>query len=165
MKLLAVGWFLFLVFRSIPNYGIGQVPSPTPTISKEDAITSAENNLGGTHNDKEPSLEYYVQPSGDLALTYVVEIQTPDGEHWFEAFVDASNGSVLAANDFVASASYLAVDPTAQDITKGYNTYTDPADTFSSPNGWHQVGSTTSTDTSGNLSPRVITYRIILMPL
>ncbi|PVG04499.1 putative extracellular elastinolytic metallo proteinase precursor [Serendipita vermifera] len=134
----------------------GQVASPTPAITKEAAITAAENKLGGAHNDKVPSLEYYVKPDGNLALTYVVEVLTPDGNHWFEAFVDASNGNVLASNDFVADASYVAVDPTVQDVTQGYNTYVDPADTGASPNGWHTVGSTTSTDTSGN---NVISYK------
>lgn len=96
-------------------------------------------------------MEYYVQPSGTLALSWVVEVQTADGNHWFEAFVDASNGNLLGSNDFVADASYVAVDPTVQDVTEGYTTFTNPADTFSSPNGWHTIGSTTSTDTSGML--------------
>ncbi|CAG7847124.1 Extracellular metalloproteinase MEP; AltName: Full=Elastinolytic metalloproteinase MEP; AltName: Full=Fungalysin MEP; Flags: Precursor [Serendipita indica DSM 11827] len=132
------------------------VAPPTPTISKEQAITSAERKLHGKHNDKAPTLEYYVKQDGSLALTYVVEVQTADGNHWYEAFVDASNAQIVATNDFVAGASYVAVDPQVQDITKGYNTYTNPADTVASPNGWHQVGSTVSTDTSGN---NVISYK------
>lgn len=64
-----------------------------------------------------------------------MEVQTDDGNHWYEAFVDASNGSLVASNDFVAQASYLAVDPQVQDLTQGYNTYTDPADKVASPNG------------------------------
>ena len=84
-----------------------------------------------------------------MALTYVVEVQTADGNHWYEAFVDAASGDIRGSNDFVAGASYIAVDPTVQDVTKGYKTFTNPADTGSSPNGWHTVGSTTSTDTSG----------------
>ncbi|KAG8831426.1 hypothetical protein FRC17_003162, partial [Serendipita sp. 399] len=128
----------------------------TPAITKEAAITSAERRLRGAHNGKVPTLEYYVQPSGDLTLTWVVEVQTRDGNHWFEAFVDASNGNVVASNDFVSSASYLAVDPQVQDVTKGYLVATNPADTAASPNGWHTVGGTTTTDTSGN---NVISYK------
>lgn len=124
---------------------------PTPAITKEEAIVFAQNSLSGHYNGKAPSLEYYVQPSGALALTWVVEIQTDDGNHWFESFIDASSGNVLAANDFVASASYQAVDPRVQDVTQGYEIFTDPADTYSSPNGWHTIGSTSTTDTSGML--------------
>ena len=132
------------------------VASPTPTISKEQAITAAEKKLNGKRNAKVPTLEYYVKQDGSLALTYVVEIQTADGNHWYEAFVDASNSDITSTNDFVADASYWAVDPQVQDVTKGYNNYADPADTGASPNGWHTVGSTTSTDTSGN---NVVSYK------
>ncbi|KAG8811816.1 hypothetical protein FRC19_003575, partial [Serendipita sp. 401] len=72
----------------------------TPAITKESAISFAERKLGGSHNGKVPTLEYYIQSNGDLALTWVVEVQTRDGSHWYEAFVDASNGNVIASNDF-----------------------------------------------------------------
>ncbi|CCA66744.1 probable extracellular elastinolytic metalloproteinase precursor [Serendipita indica DSM 11827] len=133
-----------------------QVASPTPRLSKEQAITAAEKKLNGKSNKKVPTLEYVVKSDGSLVLTWVVEVQTADGNHWFEAFVDASNGDIASTNDFVADASYWAVDPQVQDVTKGYNNYVDPADTGASPNGWHTVGSTTSTDTSGN---NVVSYK------
>jgi extracellular elastinolytic metalloproteinase len=128
------------------------VAAPTPVLSKEDAIARAEQKLGGTHNNKVPTLEYYALPNGDMALTYVVEVQTASGDHWYEAFVDSTTGEIRGSNDFVAGASYNAVDPTVQDVTKGYKNFVDPADTGSSPNGWHTVGTTTSTDTSGEYS-------------
>jgi extracellular elastinolytic metalloproteinase len=84
-----------------------------------------------------------------MALTYVVEVQTASGDHWYEAFVDATSGEIRGSNDFVAAASYNAVDPTVQDVTKGYKNFVDPVDTDASPNGWHTVGTTISTDTSG----------------
>lgn len=133
-----------------------QIAPPTPSISKEAAITSAEQSLQGKHNGWPPSLEYYVQPSGNLALSYVVEVLTADGDHWYEAFVNALDGTVLGTNDFVAGDSYRAVDPRVNDITKGYKLFENPADVFSSPNGWHTLNGTASTDTSGN---NVITYK------
>ncbi|KIM34310.1 hypothetical protein M408DRAFT_93800 [Serendipita vermifera MAFF 305830] len=134
----------------------GQVASPTPALSKEEAIRIAQEKLSGTHSGKAPTLEYYVLSNGNMALTYVVEVQTADGNHWYEAFVDAATGDIRGSNDFVADAAYLAVDPVVQDVTKGYKTFTNPADTLASPNGWHTIGSTTSTDTSGN---NVISYK------
>lgn len=154
---------IFCSILSILNLFLGQVASPTPALGKEDAIRIAQEKLGGTHNDKVPTLEYYVLSNGNMALTYVVEVQTADGNHWYEAFVDAATGDIRGSNDFVAGASYIAVDPTAQDVTKGYKTFTDPADTAASPKGWHTIGTTVSTDTSGELrvtlSPFILTYR------
>ncbi|KAG8771054.1 hypothetical protein FRC15_003655, partial [Serendipita sp. 397] len=123
----------------------------TPAITKESAISSAEHKLGGSHNGKVPTLEYYIQSSGNLALTWVVEVQTRDGSHWYEAFVDASNGNVIASNDFVANSSYLVVDPNKQDVTQGLITAVNPYDGAASPRRWHGVGTDeTTTDTSGN---------------
>jgi Peptidase propeptide and YPEB domain len=149
-----------------------QVAAPTPVLSKEDAIASAEQQLGGTPNNKVPTLEYYSLPNGDMVLTYVVEVQTASGDHWYEAFVDATTGEIRGANDFVAAASYNAVDPTVSDVTKGYKNFVDPADIGPSPKGWHTGGWRTSTDTSGeygctvraldihDLDPRQQCYRL-----
>ncbi|CAG7847122.1 Extracellular metalloproteinase 2; AltName: Full=Elastinolytic metalloproteinase MEP2; AltName: Full=Fungalysin MEP2; Flags: Precursor [Serendipita indica DSM 11827] len=127
-----------------------QVAPAEPAIAKEAAISAAEQKLGGKHNGREPSLEYYIQSDGNMALTWVVQVQTSGGDHWYEAFVDASNSNVIATNDFVAGASYNAVDPTVQDVTQGYSTHKDPSDKTSSPNGWHVLGTKTTDDTSGN---------------
>jgi extracellular elastinolytic metalloproteinase len=138
---------------------LAKVASATPALSKEDAIASAEQKLGGTRTKKDPTLEYYVLPSGDLALTYVVEVQTASGGHWYEAFVDATTGEIRGANDFVAAASYNAVDPTVSDVTKGYKNFVDPADIGLSPKGWHASGWSTSTDTSGECRFMAIAYQ------
>ncbi|KAG8797781.1 hypothetical protein FRC18_008867, partial [Serendipita sp. 400] len=123
----------------------------TPAITKESAISFAERKLGGSHNGKVPTLEYYIQSSGDLALTWAVEVQTHNDPHWYEAFVDASNGNVIASNDFVAGSSYLVVDPTKKDVTQGLITAVNPHDGVASPRRWHGVGTNeTTTDTSGN---------------
>ncbi|KAG8817224.1 hypothetical protein FRC17_011320 [Serendipita sp. 399] len=133
---------------------IASATATTPTLSKEAAVTFAEQKLNGSHNGREPTLEYYTKQDGSLALTWVVQVQTQEGDHWFEAFVDASgaNGDLVAANDFVAGATYKAVDPRYQDVSQAgaYTTFEDPEDSVASPQGWHKVGSQTTTDTSGN---------------
>ncbi|KAG8826207.1 hypothetical protein FRC18_010116 [Serendipita sp. 400] len=128
-----------------------QAASSTPTLTKEAAITAAEQKLGGTHTSREPTLEYYTKQDGSLALTWVVQVQTPAGDHWYEAFVDASNtnGDLVATNDFVHGATYKAVDPQFQDVSQSgaYKSFTDPEDKVASPQGWHKSG---TADTSGN---------------
>ncbi|KAG8806363.1 hypothetical protein FRC18_006121 [Serendipita sp. 400] len=132
-----------------------RIASPTPSITQEEAIRHAEETLQATHNDHKPTLSYYVEPSGDLALVYVIQVVTPNEDHFYEAFVDVETGEVIAFNDFVSHVAYKAVSPTAQAVNEDYRVFFDPADTFSSPNGWHTVGGVTSSDTSGN---NVISY-------
>ncbi|KAG8762451.1 hypothetical protein FRC15_008501, partial [Serendipita sp. 397] len=135
--------------------GTTHIASSTPSITVEEAVEYAEVTLQGSHNDHPPTLAYYAEPSGDLALTWVVQVITPNEEHFYEAFVNAETGDVIAFNDFVSHAAYKAVSPTAQDLREDYRVFSDPADLFSSPNGWHTVGGVTSNDTSGN---NVISY-------
>jgi extracellular elastinolytic metalloproteinase len=46
---------------------------------------------------------------------------------------------------------YRVTPFTSQDLTDtGFTTVTDPFDKVSSPNGWHQYNTTTTTSTSGN---------------
>jgi extracellular elastinolytic metalloproteinase len=134
-----------------------QVATPTPSLSKENAIASAEQKLGGTHNNKVPTLEYYALPNGDMVLTYVVEVQTASGDHTYEAFVDATTGEIRGSHDFVSNASYIAVDPTDPDIIKGSKNFIDPADTKSSPKGWHTIGRKTSS-TKQSAARQVFSY-------
>ena len=66
----------------------------------------AEDTLEGTHiNDIEPKLEYLAQPDGSVALAHVIQVKNKEEGAWFEAFVDAHDGTLLAINDFVAHAS------------------------------------------------------------
>lgn len=81
------------------------MPSTTPSIALEDAITKAENTLFGKFNEHPPTLEFVVKKDGSLALTHVVQIQNDETGAWFEAFVDAHSGEVIQLTDFVAKAT------------------------------------------------------------
>ena len=82
---------------------LGRVASTTPRISLADAISSAEARLGATYNDQAPTVEFYAKDNGDVALTHVIQLESED--HWYEAYVDAQSGELVAANDFVNQAS------------------------------------------------------------
>ncbi|CEL56171.1 hypothetical protein RSOLAG1IB_11860 [Rhizoctonia solani AG-1 IB] len=58
--------------------------------------------------------------------------------------------------DFTAKASCRVIPFTSQDPSDGFEVITDPHDPISSPNGWHQYGTTSTTTTSGN---NVISYK------
>ncbi|KAG8689379.1 hypothetical protein FRC11_002881 [Ceratobasidium sp. 423] len=126
------------------------VAATTPKLTKEDAIAKAEASLGGKYNNWPTSLEYFAKDSDHVVLTHVVQVQNDQTQEWYEAFVDANSGEVVNVVSFVADASYRVVPFTSQSPTDGFRTVTNPHDTISSPNGWHQYGTTTTAVTSGN---------------
>ncbi|KAI0266683.1 Fungalysin metallopeptidase-domain-containing protein [Gloeopeniophorella convolvens] len=124
--------------------------SSDPTVSLDDAITTAERALGGSFNGHPATLEFLAQPDGSAALTHVVQIQNETTGAWFEAFVDAHTNELLSVTDFVARASYRVLSINKEYPTQGFQVLTDPQDLSASPNGWHSDGKTTTTTTAGN---------------
>ncbi|KAH8991257.1 Fungalysin metallopeptidase-domain-containing protein [Lactarius akahatsu] len=127
-----------------------------PSVSIDDAITTAERTLAGTHDGHPPKLEFVVKPSGFAALTRVIQIHNKTAGTWYEAFVDAHDNKVISVTDFVAKASYLVIPFSAEDVnTKGFSNTVDPQNLNASPNGWHQEFTNTTNTTDGN---NVIAY-------
>ncbi|KAI0646696.1 Fungalysin metallopeptidase-domain-containing protein [Trametes meyenii] len=130
-----------------------------PSVAVADAIAAAEQKLGGAHdaeNFPAPTLEYFAKDDGSVALTHVFQVRNEEAGTWYEAFVDAHSGELVSVTDFVSKASYLVLPIWKEYPTDGFQTLTDPQNTASSPQGWHNDGSTTSTDTSGN---NVVAYK------
>ncbi|KAI0739678.1 Fungalysin metallopeptidase-domain-containing protein [Daedaleopsis nitida] len=126
------------------------VPSITPSLSLEDAISKAEGALSGKFNEHPPTLEFVAKKDGSLALTHVVQIQNDETGAWFEAFVDAHSGEVVQLTDFVAKATYRVLPITKEILTEGFENLIDPQNPAASPDGWHSDGTTTTTTTAGN---------------
>ncbi len=84
---------------------IAKIASSQPTISVGDAITKAEELIGGKHNDHPPSLEFLALPDGSAVLTHAIQIQDQDTGAWVEAFIDAHTGQLHSITDFVAKFS------------------------------------------------------------
>ncbi|KAH9029325.1 Fungalysin metallopeptidase-domain-containing protein [Lactarius deliciosus] len=121
-----------------------------PSISVEDATTTAEKALKGTYNGHKTTLEFVVQPNGYAALSHVIQIQNDTAGTWYEAFIDAHSNTLLSVTDFVARASYRVLPIHEEDPTQGFQTIIDPQDKSASPNGWHQEFSTATNLTAGN---------------
>jgi extracellular elastinolytic metalloproteinase len=126
------------------------VPSTTPTVSLEDAISKAETLLNGKFNEWPATLEFVAKQDGTLSLTHVVQIQNDKTGAWFEAFVDAHSGELVHVTDFVTKATYRVLPVTKETLTEGFQVLTDPQDLTASPDGWHSDGTTTTTTTAGN---------------
>ncbi|KAG8700995.1 hypothetical protein FRC08_004337 [Ceratobasidium sp. 394] len=121
------------------------VAPATPKLTKDQAVAKAEAAAGAKYNNWPTSLEYFAKDTDHVVLTHVVQVQNDSTGEWYAAYVDAASGEVVNLVSFVADASYHVVPFVKQDITESYNTVNNPADTTSSPNGWH-----TGTDTAGN---------------
>ena len=80
-----------------------RVASNKPKVDLAAAISTAESRLGAIHNGHPTSVEYFAKDDGDVVLTHVVQLEAEG--HWYEAFVDAESGELVAANDFVNDAS------------------------------------------------------------
>ncbi|KAJ3564164.1 hypothetical protein NP233_g8473 [Leucocoprinus birnbaumii] len=132
------------------------IASSTPSISVQDATSTAEAALDGTYNSHPTSIQYIAKEDGTLILTHAMQIQNEAKGTWYEAFVDAHSGELVHLTDFVAKASYLVLPIQKQILTQGFETLTDPFDSFSSPLGWHSDGTTNYSTTTGN---NVIAYK------
>ncbi|KAI0824948.1 Fungalysin metallopeptidase-domain-containing protein [Trametes gibbosa] len=125
----------------------------TPSVQVEDAISSAEKLLSGTHdaeNFPSPTLEWFAKEDGSITLTHVFQVRNEDAGTWYEAFVDAHTGDLVSVTDFVNKASYLVLPIWKETQDQGFQTLVDPQDTTASPQGWHSDGTTTTTTTAGN---------------
>ncbi|KAG8698934.1 hypothetical protein FRC09_006934 [Ceratobasidium sp. 395] len=127
------------------------VAPATPKITKEAAIAKAEAATGAKYNNWPTSLEYFAKDTDHVVLTHVVQVQNEKTGEWYAMYVDATSGDVVNLVSFVADASYHVVPFEKQDTREDYRTVTNPADTTSSPSGWH-----TGTTTAGN---NVISYK------
>ncbi|QRV93481.1 extracellular metalloproteinase MEP [Ceratobasidium sp. AG-Ba] len=125
-------------------------------LSLDDAISSAEKATGATFNKWSPKREYVVKDTGDAVLVHAIQVQNNKTGEWYEVSVNGANGEITQIVNFVSDASYHVVPFAMQDPTKGYSIQTDPADKTASPNGWHAIGTTTTSETSGN---NVIAYK------
>jgi extracellular elastinolytic metalloproteinase len=98
-------------------------------------------------------LHYLATPTG-LKLAWNMALRTPDGDHWYNASVDASNGALVTATDWVEHASYNVFPLPTEAPNDGQRTIlTDPNDLTASPFGWHDTNGVVGpefTDTRGN---------------
>ncbi|MCH2128221.1 MAG: M36 family metallopeptidase [Pirellulaceae bacterium] len=114
--------------------------------------------LSASHLSLEPipaQLFYVPQPDGQVELAWQLEVQTPDGQHWYDAGVSATTGEILYLSDRGHHASYHVYPLPLSDPDDGSRAVvTDAHDPTASPLGWHDTnlspGVGEFTDTRGN---------------
>jgi extracellular elastinolytic metalloproteinase len=160
----------------VPNIA-GAAKSAAPALGAEQAVASAAANLnvdllapprvtsvltGGPERRtlvEAPALSRSIIDSQlmwvpvnatQVALAWRFQIETLDGNHYFDYTVDASTGSVWTRIDWTASDSYRAYQEPVESANHstppqpadGRALMLDPAGTLASPLGWHNDGTT-----------------------
>ncbi len=85
--------------------------------------------------------------AGEARLVWNFQIETLDGENWFDFTIDAASGKVWTRFDWIADASYrvypIPVESpnhtTPLPPADGRTLVADPQDTMASPFGWHDT--------------------------
>ena len=99
-------------------------------------------------------LQYVPTADGSAALSWGMEIQTLDSQHWYDLSVDVSTGRIVALVDWTSEADYHVVPiPNESPQDGGFNIISNPADPVASPFGWHDTNGVAGpefTDTRGN---------------
>lgn len=87
-------------------------------------------------------------------LAWQLDIRTPDQSAWYRLWVDADTGDVLGKGNMIASDTYEVFPLPLENPDEGSReVLIDPAETFASPFGWHDINGTPGaefTDTRGN---------------
>ena len=120
----------------------------TPEVTLDNVVPNLEDLLEAKLYDTPSSLEYLVRPDNSAALTHVAQFRNPETGAWVEAFVCAHSGKLLSITDFVAHASYNVVPIDKQGLPDAVVTLDNPADSTSSPLGWHDDGQNKTTVTA-----------------
>ncbi|KAI3619347.1 putative extracellular elastinolytic metalloproteinase precursor [Moniliophthora roreri] len=114
-----------------------------PTVKPFDAISTAEVALRGTYAGVEPTLRYLARSDGSAALVHTVHIQNKRAGTSYAAYVDAHNGEILSAVDFVSHARFTALPIQKATLNDGLEIINNPENPVASRKGWTNGVSTT----------------------
>ena len=85
-------------------------------------------------------LHYVPAPDGKVELAWDYILRTPDGQHWYDASVDSSMGSLVELHDWVDHATYNVYPRPVENPDDGSRSVlTDPYDPAASPYGWQTI--------------------------
>ena len=100
---------------------IDSITSDAASVDQGGAIKSAEASLNATYDKFPPKLEYVITQEGAAALTWTIQVRNDD--HWYAASVDAHTSQVVNVVDYVAEASYRALNINKQVRVKDWTHY------------------------------------------
>ncbi|MEE8523859.1 MAG: M36 family metallopeptidase [Thermoanaerobaculia bacterium] len=98
---------------------------------------------GVSLSDVETRLYWLPVGARDVRLVWNLQVETPDGRHWYDINVDADSGDVWTRFDWITSGTYRVVkepDESPLHGTMGRQLVIDPENATASPSGWFTGG-------------------------
>ena len=159
------GQVINLTNRFVPDIA-NKIESRSPQLPATDAIAAAGRQLGLTARGRPSTLErakgvtresryrwdglsldpipaklaFYALDSGRVRLAWEIVLRTPDQQHWWNVWVDAEDGRLLAKTDWIDRDTYRVLALPLESPSDGRRTLQrDPADALASPFGWHDT--------------------------
>ncbi|KAH6901886.1 metalloprotease [Coprinopsis sp. MPI-PUGE-AT-0042] len=124
--------------------------SSRPSVDLEPHLSSVEEQLDAKSLGKPTRLEYVAKGDGSLSLAHVIQVGNESTGQFLEAFVDASNGELVAATNLASHLTYRALPFNKQQFPDGVELIVNPEDLVSSPQGWTHLSGLNTSSTSGN---------------
>ena len=159
------GQVINLTNRFVPDIA-NKVDTRSPRLSAGQAIAAAARQLGLSARGRPAALEqakgvtrearyradglsldpiptklaFYALDSGRVRLTWELVLRTPDQQHWWNVWVDAEDGRLLAKADWIDRDTYRVLAIPLESPSDGRRTLqSNPADALASPFGWHDT--------------------------
>lgn len=136
-------------------YGL-KLTAPAQRITEYDGLSRATTLVapGLSLDDVTARLQYVYHPETGVELAWSLVIRTPDGEHWYDSKIDATDGRLLHESDWIDHATYNVLPVPVEAPNDGARALVvDPQDAVASPYGWHDTNGVAGgeyTDTRGN---------------
>jgi extracellular elastinolytic metalloproteinase len=140
---------------------LGYETQQIPTIISQSSINSYLLRATAISlDDIRGNLHYVPVPGNDVSLSWEMTVRTPDGDHWYNASVDANSGQVNTLIDYMNNAQYEVYASPGENPDTGPRTIATNPDIISptpapvpSPFGWHDTDGAPGAEqtiTSGN---------------
>ncbi|KAJ3268063.1 hypothetical protein HDV01_003504 [Terramyces sp. JEL0728] len=122
-------------------------------ISLDDAVRSAEMELGISRDNVDHKMVYIETPEKILVYAYQFQLRDDSSQQWVQVSVDANTGKIVQHVDYVHyDASYRVIPFPVKNPLFGWAEVQEKNEAylFASPKGWQSDGSSNYTDTEGN---------------
>ncbi|MBM3999217.1 MAG: hypothetical protein FJ297_06700 [Planctomycetes bacterium] len=164
----------------------GEIPegAPVPALSVEDAMTRLAGSFGWSldeapgviRQDSDAARSTVLTPGSvamapitaqleylpigdDLDLTWRINVQTIDTNHWYDISVSAMDGSVLDVADWMSSAQYeVYAAPKESPYDGGRTIEVNPNSLSASPYGWHDTNGAVGAESTLTVGNNVVAY-------
>ncbi|KAJ3316918.1 hypothetical protein HDV06_002625 [Boothiomyces sp. JEL0866] len=134
-------------------------------ISLDDAVHSAELELGIKRDQVDHKMVYVETPDKVLVYAYQFQLRDDPTQQWVQVSVDSETGNIVQLVDYVHSydASYRVIPFPVKNPLFGWAEVQEKNEAylFASPKGWQSDGNSNYTDTQGNNVGSIVAQKYV----